>query len=111
MTQQACIAVLDVKRHFTRAVRSSAVAVDGLLSLMPGAVNQQEEGSRVRPMTEIICTICGGHLEHVFKGEGFDTPSVPILIFRGLDLDLTISPADERHCVNLILLNLKDDSE
>ena len=40
-----------------------------------------------RVRTEVRCAACGSHLGHVFKGEGFPTPT------------------NERHCVNGICLN------
>jgi len=58
---------------------------------IPGAVNRHEDRSNGMTRVEITCAACGGHLGHVFKGEGFDTPT------------------DERHCVNSISLSFKDE--
>ncbi|GAB2247120.1 hypothetical protein Droror1_Dr00007002 [Drosera rotundifolia] len=53
---------------------------EGLL----GAINRTPDPDERR--VEITCAACGGHLGHVFKGEGFPTPT------------------DERHCVNSVSL-------
>ncbi|RHY50731.1 hypothetical protein DYB34_000846 [Aphanomyces astaci] len=56
---------------------------------VPNAVKEipDEDGHR----TEIVCAVCGGHLGHVFRNEGFPNPT------------------NARHCVNSLSLDFESD--
>ncbi|KAG5416724.1 hypothetical protein I9W82_005688 [Candida metapsilosis] len=60
---------------------------------IPGALKINTDKSHGMVREELTCAKCGGHLGHVFKGEGFNTPT------------------DERHCVNSISLHLNPDKK
>ncbi|PIA18210.1 peptide methionine sulfoxide reductase msrB [Coemansia reversa NRRL 1564] len=59
---------------------------------LPGAIRRIEDRSLGMARTEIVCAKCSSHLGHVFRGEGFRTPT------------------DERHCVNSISLKFTSKS-
>lgn len=52
----------------------------------PGAVTFTADDSLGMTRTEVTCANCGGHLGHVFEGEGFGTPT------------------DQRYCINSLSL-------
>ena len=57
----------------------------------PGAVKTITDRSFGMERIEIVCTGCGGHLGHVFKGERF-------------------TATNERHCVNSVSVKYNDST-
>lgn len=55
---------------------------------IPGSLKVIEDRLHGMVRTEMRCSKCDGHLGHIFKGEGYNTPT------------------DERHCVNSVCIKL-----
>jgi peptide-methionine (R)-S-oxide reductase len=59
---------------------------------LPGTVELHEDDSLGTVRTEVTCATCGGHLGHVFEGEGLGVPT------------------DQRYCINSLSLKFKPDT-
>lgn len=59
----------------------------------PGAVVFKDDSALGMRRTEVTCAVCGGHLGHVFEGEGFGTPT------------------DQRYCINSLSLQFEPSKE
>lgn len=57
----------------------------------PGSVEFHPDDGHGMRRTEVTCAACGGHLGHVFEGEGFKTPT------------------DQRYCINSLSLTFQPE--
>ena len=59
---------------------------------IPGTVELHVDDSLGMSRTEVTCNTCGGHLGHVFDGEGLGTPT------------------DQRYCINSLSLQFTPET-
>ena len=86
-----CCVGCGIPLYYARSKFNSGCGWPAFYDGVKGAIEERPDpdGSRV----EIVCAECKGHLGHVFKNEGFPTPT------------------NERHCVNGICLRYDPELE
>ena len=90
--QQECAACKTPLYRATHKFKSGC-GWPAYFDAIPGAVTRHTDRTFGMERTEIVCSKCGGHLGHVFKGEGYPTPT------------------DERHCVNSVSLKFTPEEK
>lgn len=76
----------DAPLYTSEAKFDSGCGWPAFYQAIEGALTLHTDSSMGMKRTEICCATCGGHIGHVFYGEGYKTPT------------------DERHCANSISL-------
>lgn len=79
----------DAPLYDTRTKFHSGCGWPSFYDNLPDTVVRERDESHGMVRVEILCARCGGHLGHVFEGEGFPTPT------------------DERHCVNSLSIRFR----
>lgn len=77
--------------YYARSKFNSGCGWPAFYDGVPGAIEERPDDDGMR--VEIVCANCKGHLGHVFKNEGFPTPT------------------NERHCVNGIALRYEPSAD
>jgi peptide-methionine (R)-S-oxide reductase len=61
----------------------------------PGAVVFHDDSSLFMKRTEVTCATCGGHLGHIFEGEGLGVPTDQRYCINSLSLTFTPKTAEK----------------